>query len=167
MISEKAKLLSSNQHISQSIETGKSGEDMFEKACILNCIEYRKSNKDENIFDHIDFWIDGKGVDVKGYKKSHTEGYIIVEFKNVNGYSGSCSDKSKAEYIAFQFSDCFWIVRKNELLEYCRKNVIIEYVDSFADCYKKLYTRKNRKDLMTKLNLSDLKQFNFILKLKF
>lgn len=167
MISNKAKSISSIAHIEHSIKTGINGANMFVQACRLNSIDVFESTKKEDIFDHIDFWIYGKGVDVKGFKKSHQEGFIIIEFKNVNGYSGSCSADSKAEFIAFQFADCFWIVRKNELLEYCRKNVQIEYVEQFKDCYKKLYTRKGRKDLMTKLHLSDLKTFNFILKLNF
>jgi hypothetical protein len=167
MISNKAKSMSSAQHIENSVNTGQAGAAMFVKACQLNSIEVLESTKQEDIYDHIDFWIYGKGVDVKGFKKSHQEGFIVIEFKNVNGYAGSCSANSKAEFIAFQFAECFWVVRKNELLEYCRKNVQLEYVYDFKDCYKKLYTRKDRKDLMTKLHLSDLKNFNFILKLNF
>tara|TARA_R110000868_G_scaffold253987_1_gene510619 strand:- start:84 stop:587 length:504 start_codon:yes stop_codon:yes gene_type:complete len=167
MITEKIKSLSSNEHIQHSIDTGKNGELNFIKACKLNGIEVIKSSDNQDIYNHIDFFIYGKGIDIKGYKKSHTQGFIIVEFKNVNGYSGSCSKESKCEWIAFQFQSCFWIVRKNELLNYCRQEVKNEYVESFNDCYKKLYTRKNRKDLMTKLSLSDLKTFNFIWKLNF
>lgn len=167
MISNKAKSISSTAHIEHSIKTGLTGANMFLEACKINSIEVFESTKQEDIYDHIDFWMYGKGVDVKGFKKSHQEGFIVIEFKNVNGYAGSCSADSKAEFIAFQFADCFWIVRKNELLDYCRKNVQIEYVEEFKDCYKKLYTRKGRKDLMTKLHLSDLKTFNFILKLNF
>lgn len=167
MISNKAKSISSIAHIEHSIKTGVTGANMFLEACKINSIDVFESTKQEDIYDHIDFWMYGKGVDVKGFKKSHQEGFIIIEFRNVNGYSGSCSADSKAEFIAFQFADCFWMVRKNELLDYCRKNVQIEYVEEFKDCYKKLYTRKGRKDLMTKLHLSDLKTFNFILKLNF
>ena len=82
--------------------------------------------------------------DIKGFKKSHQEGFIVVEFKNVQGNAGSCSDGSGCEWIAFQFENCFWIVRKEELLTYCRKNVAIEYVNDFENCYKKLYSRKRK-----------------------
>ncbi len=167
MISNKAKELSSNEHIKHSQETGTQGEYNFIQACKKNKIEFKKSNANEDIFSHVDFFIYGKGIDVKGYKKSHSEGFIVVEFKNVNGYAGSCSNESNAEWIAFQFEECFWIVRKDELLRYCRKNVKVEMVNEFKDCYKKLYTRKDRKDLMTRLHLSDLKTFDFIWKLKF
>jgi len=165
MISNKAKQLSSVEHIKQSYKIGNEGQQKFIDACKLNNIEVKKSTEKEDIEDHIDFWIFNKGVDVKGLKKSHTQGYIVVEFKNVLGKDGSCSEKSKAEYIAFQFEKCFYLIRKIELLNYCRKNVKIEYVNNFNECYKKLYQRKDRKDLMTKLHLSDLKEFNFILKL--
>lgn len=164
MISNKAIELSSVEHYNHSLNTWKNGEESFIKACKLNNIDYKKSNKNEDI-NHIDFWIYGKGIDIKGFKKSHQEGFIVVEFKNVQGNAGSCSDGSGCEWIAFQFENCFWIVRKEELLTYCRKNVAIEYVNDFENCYKKLYSRKGRNDLMTKLHLTDIKNFNFIWKL--
>ena len=167
MISNKAKELSSESHIERSIAVGSEGESKFILACELNNIKCTKSSKQDDIFNHVDYWIYDKGVDIKGFKQSHKEGFVVIEFKNVNGKGGSCSDQSKAEWIAFQFETCFWIVRKNELLNYCRENVQLEYVESFNDCYKKLYRRKERKDLMTKLKLSDLKTFNFIWKLNF
>jgi len=59
------------------------------------------------------------------------------------------------------------IVRKQELLEYCRKEVELIYVTSFNECYKKLYQRTGRKDLMTMLSVNDLKSFKFLLNLHF
>ena len=166
MITETAKNLSSNGHIEYSINTGKKGEENFRLACKLNNLQYVEATDKENI-KHVDFYVLGLGVDVKGYKNAHKDGFLIVEFRNVNGNAGSCSEKSNADLLAFQFEDYFLIVRKDELLNYCRKEVKNEYVSEFKDCYKKLYTRKDRKDLMTKLHVSDLKTFNFIWKLKF
>ena len=166
MISKKAIELSSNEHYTHSLNTWKNGEEAFVKACELNKIDFRKSTKEEDI-KHIDFWVYDKGIDIKGYKKSHQEGFIVIEFKNVQGYAGSCSEKSSCEWIAFQFEKCFWILRKDELLSYCRKNVVLEYVDDFKNCYKKLYSRKGRNDLMTKIHISDVKEFNFIWKLSY
>ena len=167
MISDTAKQISSIEHIEQSLKTGISGEDNFRLACKINNIDCFESSKNENIYSHIDFYILGMSVDVKGYKKSHSKGYVVVEFKNVNGYAGSCSEESKAELIAFQFDCYFLIVRKKELLEYCRKEVKIEYVNEFKDCYKKLYQRTGRKDLMTMLSINDLLLLKFVIKMYF
>tara|TARA_R100001509_G_C4752983_1_gene177059 strand:+ start:63 stop:566 length:504 start_codon:yes stop_codon:yes gene_type:complete len=158
MISNKAKSISSNTHIEKSLYTGKKGEYNFEEICKKYDWECRKSTQKENIYSHIDFYLFNMGVDVKGLKDSHKHNEVIVEFKNVQGYSGWCSAESKAKLIAFEFLDFFVLVKKDEILDYCRKNVVKEYVQNFKDCYKKLYQRKNRKDLMTKLNLSDLKK---------
>jgi hypothetical protein len=167
MISNIAKAMSSEEHINRSLDTGKNGEDNFKLACKLNNIDCFESDEENNIYNHIDFWILGMGVDVKGYKNSHSKGFVVVEFKNVNGYAGSCSKQSKAELIAFQFNGYFMIVRKQELLEYCRKEVELIYVTSFNECYKKLYQRTGRKDLMTMLSVNDLKSFKFLLNLHF
>ena len=156
MISNKAKKISSKMHIQKSLDTGKTGENNFEEVCKKYDWACKKSTEKENIYSHIDFYLFNMGVDVKGFKESHKQNKVIVEFKNVQGRSGWCSKESKAELIAFEFLDFFVLVKKNELLDYCRKNVAKEYVENFKDCYKKLYQRKNRKDLMTKLNLCDL-----------
>lgn len=160
MISDKAKKLSSNIHIEKSIYTGSKGEYTFKQTCNKYEWSCKESTKKENIYDHIDFYLFDIPVDVKGLKESHKKNEIIVEFKNVQGKSGWCSSGSKAQLIAFEFISFFVLIKKKELLEYCRKNVMNEYVYNFKDCYKKLYTRKNRKDLMTKLKLEDIKTFN-------
>lgn len=165
MISDKAKQISSKIHIEKSLYTGKKGEYNFEEICKKYDWQCKKSTKKENIYDHIDFYLFNMGVDVKGLKESHKKNEIIVEFKNVQGYSGWCSKESKAKLIAFEFINFFVLVKKIELLDYCRKNVSNEYVSNFKDCYKKLYQRKYRKDLMTKLNLNDLKTFKTYIEL--
>lgn len=167
MISEVAKKISSTGHIKKSLSTGIKGEELFKNAMIKNKIPFKLSSSDQNIREHIDIFMDGKGVDVKGLKKSHREGFLVIEFKNVQGKAGSCSDDSKAELIAFQMINYFIVLRKEEILDYCRANVSNEYVDSFSKAYKKLYTRNGRKDLMTKLHIEDVEKFNYILMLKY
>lgn len=167
MTTEKAKSLSSEEHIRHSLNTGKKGEELFISTLKENQIPFTLSTKSQNIEDHIDVFMYGKPVDVKGLKKSHKEGYLVIEFKNVQGKAGSCSKASKAEYIAFQLTKEFLILRKEEILEFCRANVSKEYVESFNDCYLKLYTRKGRNDLMTKISLLDTKDFKYRLLLKY
>lgn len=168
MISDKAKSISSSKHIDNSINTGLNGESNFISAANKSGLTCVKSSKKDDIFNHIDFYLNGVAVDVKGYKNSHSLGYVVIEFKNVNGKNGWCSDSSKAELIAFEFMYDFILVRNKELLEFCRRtveNVFIEKFDS-ADLYKKLYTRNNRKDLMTTIKRLDLTAFRYVIKLK-
>jgi len=47
----------------------------------------------------------------------HKHGFILLEFLNVWGYHGWCAKESKADYIAFQFTDRFYIFKKNDLRE--------------------------------------------------
>ena len=51
----------------------------------------------------------------------------------------------------------FSIVNTKELKEYCELNVSDELVDHKSKAYKKMYSRKDRDDVITKLKLSDLK----------
>lgn len=167
MITDKARSLSSEEHIKHSETTGKKGEELFINTLKENKIPFTTSSKNQNIKEHIDIFMYSEPVDVKGLKKSHREGYLVIEFKNVLGKAGSCSKDSKAKLIAFQLSKEFLVLRKDEILEFCRANVSKEYVDSFNDCYLKLYSRKGRNDLMTKISLLDTKNFKFRLLLKY
>lgn len=169
MVSDKAKYISSKEHIEKSYKTGNLGESRFQNALELNGINYTKSSKEDNIKGHIDFYVNNRGVDVKGFKDSHSKGFVVIEFKNVQGNAGWCSDESKAEYIAFEMIDYFIMVKNKELLDYCRANVCNEYSDKFdlVGCYKKLYSRKNRSDLMTVLKTKDLFNLNFVLLLRY
>jgi len=74
---------------------------------------------------HIDFYWEGKNIDVKGLKPMHNYGFILLEFINSWGHHGWCSKESKAEYIAFQFPNQFYIFKKDDLraraIEKCDK----------------------------------------------
>ena len=106
-------------HIAILVDVGKSGEALFKE--LTGAIKSELSDDKQ----HIDFYWGEKKVDVKGLKKMHHSGYILLEFINVWGGHGWRSRKSKAEYIAFQFPDAFYIFRKNHLrrraLELCEE----------------------------------------------
>ena len=167
MITDKAKSLSSKEHIEKSYYVGSEGESMFMSACISNGVRCIAASKEDNIYNHTDFFIfDNKRVDVKGLKQAHKEGFLVVEFKNVQGKNGSCSEGSMVDYIAFQLSNCFLILRKDELLNWCRKNVENKMVDRWQDAALKLYTRNGRQDLVTKIPVNRIDEFNFTMILK-
>lgn len=114
MISNKAKGLSSVEHLANSYNTWKDGEALFQE--LTKAIP---SSTGENI-RHIDFFVGDKRIDVKGLKNSQRNGYILVEFLNVQGKAGWCSTHSEATHIAFQMPSEFIVVDK-ELL---RKKVL-------------------------------------------
>jgi len=108
---------------------------------------------------HIDYWLEydnGKtwGVDVKG---NNLPDEIWCEFKNVNGDPGWMY--GGAAIIAFDMPEegGFSVVSRDELRNYCELNVSDVVVDQKRDAYMKKYTRKDRDDVITKLNLNDLK----------
>jgi len=116
----------------------------------------RKSNQDEDMHMHVDFWHDDVGVDVKG---NNLPDEIWVEFINVNGKKGWLHGQAK--YIAFDVPELrgFIRVKREELLEWCRHNVDKIYV-SKNQCYRKLYRRYGRKDCITKLTINDLAELS-------
>jgi hypothetical protein len=66
---------------------------------------------------HIDYFWEGKKVDVKGLKPMHRDGYILVEMINNYGLPGWASKHSEAQYIAFQFPGEFLVVQTRQLRE--------------------------------------------------
>jgi len=130
-------------------------------------IECVPASEYENYAKHVDFWIKPKdkflGVDVKGLKKPHAEGYIVVEFNNVQGRAGWCSEEAKADLIAFLFKDGFHVIPRMSLLLYCRTLWPMEPYNGKFDAKKiwhKTYSRKGRKDLMTVVEVDEIKSLD-------
>lgn len=113
----------------------------------------RKSSKEEDMYMHVDFWHDDQGVDVKG---NNLPDEIWVEMKNVRGDNGWLFGEAKT--IAFDMPELtgFVVVDREELAMYCRDNVDFSCLVSKDAAYKRCYQRRDRKDLITKLVLSDL-----------
>lgn len=117
----------------------------------------RKSNYHEDVYMHIDFWHDDKGVDVKG---NNLPNEIWVEFKNVRGDKGWLF--GDAEWIAFDMPEVcgFVVVDRVDLKDWCRDNIDFSALVDKADAYRRCYSRKDREDLITKLVLGDLQELN-------
>lgn len=156
MISNRARRISSIDHIHQSIAAGQSGERRFYDSCKMAHLDIKKTRKAHDL-SHIDFIVDGYTYDVKGIKDSHKEGNILLELKNVQGKIGWCNPKKTPEYIAFDFG-CFFLCAKNTDLYQAANNLcdLKDLVDKAKDCLYKGYTRKGRKDLMTMVALQDV-----------
>lgn len=151
-----------------SIERGAKGESNFITACWKKGYQATKSTKNQDIHDHIDYWVtnknsETKGFDVKGRKKTsrnnkgYTDDWVWIEFINVIGKNGWI--KGKADFIAFELENTFLIVKRAELRELCKKLITDTKtrVTNARDAKYLLYTRKNRKDVVTQIKLSDIK----------
>ena len=142
-----------------SSATGRVAEVRFIRAAEQLGFQVTKGTRKDDMHLHVDYWIahgDSKkwGVDVKG---NNLPDEIWCEFKNVQGNPGWMYGGSNI--IAFDLPEegGFSIVNTRELKEYCETNVSDEMVDHKSKAYKKMYSRKDRDDVITKLKLSDLK----------
>lgn len=155
MISRNARNLSSKSHVDYSKNLGENGQNKYFTSCMAANIKITRSNRQQDI-SHIDFFIDGESVDVKGLKRSHRQGLILLELKNVMGYDGWCS-KSGPKWIAFDFGAFFVHVKTSDLLSIVSSKCdLTKRVDRAEDCLYKAYTRKQRQDLVTMIKLEDI-----------
>lgn len=137
----------------RNLAIGIEAEQLFVSTMIERGSEVVKSSRKQDIYDHIDFFVNGYGVDVKANRRLDK---IWLELENVQGKDGWL--KGKADYIAFHFSDinCFMIFRTEDLLEFVEENV--SETTTTPTEYMKWYTRSNweRKDLITKVRYEDI-----------
>ena len=146
-----------------SNQQGNDAARRFVDACRSIGYETRKSTREEDMYDHIDYWVKRRGLkgeviessfDVKGC--NHPE-CIWIEFKNVNGNNGWMY--GKADFIAFDLPEegGFVIVLRKDLAEYAEAVVEMVFV-SKAEATRKLYQRAGRQDVISRLHLEDLKK---------
>jgi len=117
------------------------------------------STKEQNIYEHIDFIVDGISYDVKAEKKKNrgdnetSQNIIWLEMKNVLGNKGwLCSN---VDMIAFQYGENFNIFDRQELLIFIRE--FVGHGEVFRlPRYRQLYRRYGRKDLITYVYLKDI-----------
>jgi hypothetical protein len=142
-----------------SKEVGLRTEDKFVSACQSRGDNVTKSSRDEDIKLHIDYYVMRKdqstvSVDVKGGNHPNC---IWVEFKNVRGDIGWMY--GKADWIAFEVAEVggFAMVKRSERADLSERIVEQVFVDK-ANADRKLYQRKDRKDVISRLWLEDIKQ---------
>ncbi|MBR6516117.1 MAG: hypothetical protein IKT40_04605 [Bacilli bacterium] len=128
----------------------------------------KKSERNEDMFDHIDFWWDSPrkgriGVDVKGIKKHNRKDKIVddsihwIEMKNVRGNKGWVY--GKAEYIAFRTLTKILFVKLTDLQKFSEEKINgKEVVNKNPSEFYVPYQRWQRQDLVFKCPTSDLEQ---------
>lgn len=145
------------ERIEYSEKIGKEAVSLFISACHAFGYKLVKTSDHTDIYDHIDYFItrpDGSqtSVDIKGGNKIDE---IWVEFKNVQGYDGWVL--GRAELIAFDMPEKkgFYIVKRKDLFSLSRSIVEKVFVQK-NEAFRKLYRRKGRKDVITKIHLDNL-----------
>ena len=133
---------------------GNKFEELFKNKVLEKKLNYSKSDNKDDWYNHIDCYVNGYGVDVKGNRHINT---IWLEYTNVNGNLGWL--RGKAKYIAMHIFelDCFSIYLRKDLLKYVNENVF-ETTENKND-YLKFYTRKKwgKKDMVVKVRYNDIK----------
>ena len=137
--------------LEQCRKEGDTTEQHFKKLMEAKGKFVLTATREQNIYDHVDFWIDDKGVDVKGNR--HLD-CIWLETKNVHGNRGWL--EGEAEYIVFDVKELkgFCFFARTDLLSYCQK---IDERTHTKDDFNKIYTRSGRKDQLVKVRYDDIK----------
>jgi|688.fasta_scaffold1247932_2 hypothetical protein len=141
-------------NISTYLKEGKSKEIEFAELFDL----YELSNKLQDIYEHWDVNISGKKIDVKGLKKTNRankdvdENIHWIEIKGITGKLGWLY--GDADYFAFETIDYWVLVDKLKLQDYIKTKTIKEYTS--YPTINKLYSRKDRSDVLTLVKTLDL-----------
>ena len=150
----------------ECIESGLGAEQIFDQIAESKNLEVKNARRRENIHKHIDKYITQESetwsVDIKARKKtsrsdsSVQDEWIWIEFQNVRGNLGWLY--GEADNIAFETQDSFVIVDRNSLIDYVENVVDMgkPVRKSFLAKYK-TYRRAGRQDLLTMVELSQIK----------
>ena len=135
-------------------EDGEYFEELFKQKVEAKGLVYKKSTQQDDWYRHIDCYVNGYGVDIKGNR--HFE-KIWLEYTNVNGNNGWL--RGQALYIAMHISElnAFSIYFREELLKFVESNVQDETTNPLD--YFKFYTRRKweKKDMIVKVRYNDIK----------
>lgn len=129
-------------------------EDLFKQKVESKGLRYNEATQEDDWYKHIDCYVNGYGVDIKGNRHLET---IWLEYTNVNGNKGWL--RGEALYIAMHINelDAFSIYYRQELLKFVEENVQEE--TTYKNDYFKFYTRKKwgKKDMVVKVKYEDIK----------
>lgn len=131
----------------------------------------KRATKQQDMFDHIDWFAGEHSYDVKSLKKRRAKDNTVdstivwIEFKNVRGNLGWLY--GKAQRIAFELEDEFIIVNREDLRKVAESLTIKKYVTSPEPyhLYGRTFTHQQEiekgyrcQDVMTFLYLSDIEE---------
>jgi hypothetical protein len=144
----------SKERLKRCSVDGDKFEVLFMEKVIEKGFKFKDGTNQDDWYKHIDCYVNGFGVDVKGNRHLDT---IWLEYSNVNGNKGWL--RGDARYIAMHISelDCFSIYNRVDLLKFVELNVKEKTIDKRE--YLKFYTRERwgKKDLIAKVKYSHIK----------
>lgn len=147
------------------LSRGKRFEQLARSILEREGYETRESTREEDIYKHVDFWAVGKAGKVYGFdakaRKSLTRGdapqdeWTFVEWRNTQGYPGWLVQG--CDILCFERLEDILLVKREELLSFCTQRTNRElFVDKASDAKYCMFTRPNRKDLISLFRFSDL-----------
>jgi hypothetical protein len=150
----------------ECLQSGLGAEELFDQIALSKHLEIKNARRRENMQKHIDKYVtDDVGtwsVDIKARKKTRRsddnaqDDWIWIEFQNVRGNTGWLY--GEADCIAFETQDNFVIVKKDSLIEYVENVVDMgKSVKHSSQARYKTYRRAGRNDLLTMVELSEIK----------
>lgn len=156
-----------------SLELGRRAEDAFARLAIQHGFKVMASSGKENIDEHIDYIIErnekSKKVDVKSLKrksrwdKELQDEFLWIELHSVRKNNKGWLYDGKADLIAFEMKDCFRLVSRLDLIAQVEALVNLEAkVTSSKDALYKVYSRKDRYDLLTMIKSDDLLRITYV-----
>lgn len=124
------------------------------------------NDRKSQLIDHIDVTVlkgeKSASVDIKSKKRisrkdgESTDDIIWLEFKNVRGNNGWLF--GSADFIAFENTKGFNLFHRETLVEWAKSNIdFVNTANKSTEAYKKIYTRKDRKDQISFVRFSDIK----------
>jgi len=150
----------------ECLQSGLGAEELFDQIALSKHLEIKNARRRENMQKHIDKYVtDDVGtwsVDIKARKKTRRsddnaqDDWIWIEFQNVRGNTGWLY--GEADCIAFETQDNFVIVKKDSLIDYVEGAVDMgKSVKHSSQARYKTYRRAGRNDLLTMVELSEIK----------
>jgi len=124
-----------------------------------------RASEEDNIYRHVDFWAVGKdgksyGFDAKAMKslnrgEAPQDEWTFVEWRGVTGYPGWLVEG--CDILVFERSESVVLVRRLDLLSFCKKSTVMDRRVSRASESKYcIYSRSGRKDAISLFRFDDL-----------
>jgi len=138
--------------------TGYRAEELFKNALIKMGCKVIEATRDENMFGHFDFVVNGQKIEVKSEKAinrgEQSSPIFWIEALNVRGDIGWLYGKS--DKIAFLHRKEFWIVITENIRRYIELNIPRFDKPNKYKKYKGWYRRYGRMDSVTYIYPKDI-----------
>jgi hypothetical protein len=143
---------------------GQNAESLFVELAKKQGFKVTPANSHQERIEHWDFLLTKEKnlkVEVKSLKTfavlhngRMTKDFLLIEWKTVTGHGGWIY--GKADLIAFERQDGFYLIPRKTLLDLAEKLCAEIWVDKRENMLYRQYQRKERKDIVSAILLSDV-----------